>query len=69
MRSAIIGGTGIYNIPGGKFQEEIIDTQYGKARVVFLEKSNMKIWFSWLGMVWIIIFPRIKLTIGPISGH
>ena len=35
MRAAIIGGTGIDKIPGGKFQEEIMDTQYGKARVFF----------------------------------
>lgn len=39
MRVAIVGGTGFYNIPGGKFGDEIIDTQYGKARVFFGEEQ------------------------------
>jgi 5'-methylthioadenosine phosphorylase len=33
MRTAIIGGTGVYSIPGGVFHEQIIETSYGKARV------------------------------------
>lgn len=33
MRSAIIGGTGFYNIPGGVFEEQIIETPYGRARI------------------------------------
>jgi 5'-methylthioadenosine phosphorylase len=33
MHSAIIAGTGIYDIPGMTFQERIIDTSYGQAKV------------------------------------
>jgi 5'-methylthioadenosine phosphorylase len=33
MHSAIIAGTGIYDIPGMTFQERIIDTAYGQAKV------------------------------------
>jgi len=33
MLSAIIGGTGFYSIPGGKFNEEIIETPFGKAKI------------------------------------
>ncbi len=37
MRVAIIGGTGFDSISGGKFQEEIIHTYYGDARLFFGE--------------------------------
>lgn len=33
MLSAIIGGTGVYGIPGGVFTEEIMVTPFGKAKV------------------------------------
>jgi 5'-methylthioadenosine phosphorylase len=33
MPVAIIGGTGIYNVPVAVFKEEIIDTPYGKAKI------------------------------------
>lgn len=33
MYVAIIGGTGVYDISGAKFREEIIETPYGRARV------------------------------------
>ena len=33
MHSAIIAGTGIYDIPGMRFQERIIDTAYGQTKV------------------------------------
>ena len=33
MLSAIIGGTGFYSIPGGIFNEEIIETPFGKAKI------------------------------------
>lgn len=33
MRTAIIGGTGFYAIPGAVFREQIVETPYGRARV------------------------------------
>jgi 5'-methylthioadenosine phosphorylase len=33
MKSAIITGTGIYNIPGFDFEQEVVETSYGKALV------------------------------------
>lgn len=39
MKSAIITGTGIYEIPGFEFNKTIIDTQYGQA-VVFIGKKG-----------------------------
>ena len=39
MESAIITGTGIYEIPGFQFNEQVIDTPYGQA-AVYLGKSD-----------------------------
>jgi 5'-methylthioadenosine phosphorylase len=33
MKAAIIAGTGIYDIPGVQFEEQIVETTYGKALV------------------------------------
>ncbi len=33
MESAIIGGTGVYSIPGAAFEEQVIETEYGPALV------------------------------------
>lgn len=45
MRSAIIGGTGFYGIPGKIFQEQIVDTPYGKARVYQGQGENEDLFF------------------------
>lgn len=41
MRTAVIGGTGVEQIPGGSFKEEVVDTPYGGARV-WLGQGNLE---------------------------
>jgi 5'-methylthioadenosine phosphorylase len=43
--SAIITGTGIYEIPGFKFEKEIIDTEYGQASVNIGTKDGFELVF------------------------
>lgn len=45
MESAIITGTGIYEIPGFAFVQETIDTEYGKALVNLGEKDGFELVF------------------------
>ncbi len=45
MESAIITGTGIYEIPGFTFTEKIIDTAYGSARVNVGVKDGFELAF------------------------
>ena len=45
MKSAIITGTGIYNIPGFDFKKEIVDTPYGQALVNIGSKDGFELVF------------------------
>lgn len=45
MESAIIAGTGIYEIPGFEFVEKTIETKYGKALVYLGEKNDLDLVF------------------------
>jgi len=45
IESAIITGTGIYDIPGFNFNKEIIETAYGKASVSIGEKDGFELVF------------------------
>ena len=40
MRAAIIGGTGFYGIPGGRFREEVLATPFGPALVFIGEGEH-----------------------------
>jgi 5'-methylthioadenosine phosphorylase len=45
MRTAIIGGTGFYAIPGAVFNEQIVETPYGRARVFQGEDQYADLFF------------------------
>jgi 5'-methylthioinosine phosphorylase len=45
MRVAIIGGTGFDSLPGAVFNEQIIQTPYGKARIFQGEGENEDLFF------------------------
>ena len=45
MKSAIITGTGIYDIPGFNFKKEIVDTPYGQALVNIGSKDGFELVF------------------------
>lgn len=45
MKSAIIAGTGIYNLPGFVFQQQVIDTRYGQALVNIGTKDSFELAF------------------------
>lgn len=45
MRTAIIGGTGFYSIPGAVFREQIVETPYGRARVFQGEEQFADLFF------------------------
>lgn len=45
MYYAIIGGTGVYNVPGVEVEEEIVGTQYGKAVVYRGKEENDHLFF------------------------
>ena len=45
MKSAIITGTGIYDIPGFDFKKEVVDTPYGKALVNIGTKDGFELIF------------------------
>ncbi|KAA3661912.1 MAG: S-methyl-5'-thioinosine phosphorylase [Chloroflexi bacterium] len=41
MPNAIIAGTAIYNIPGKKFSEEVVETPYGRTLVYRVENEDL----------------------------
>jgi len=41
LRAAIIGGTGVYGMPGGRFDTRVIETPYGEA-LVFLGQGEFE---------------------------
>ncbi|MEM8862051.1 MAG: S-methyl-5'-thioinosine phosphorylase [Chloroflexota bacterium] len=45
MASAIIGGTGLYKLPGLNLKEEVIKTEYGTARLFMGQESDSDIVF------------------------
>ncbi|MDD5369972.1 MAG: MTAP family purine nucleoside phosphorylase [Anaerolineaceae bacterium] len=45
MESAIIAGTGIYEIPGFVFQQRVVDTPYGQALVNIGQKDGFELVF------------------------
>ncbi len=45
MRTAIIGGTGFYSIPGAVFRQRIVETPYGRARVFQGEEQYADLFF------------------------